>query len=94
MEIAPASLLTAAATLAAVLALIWLAARAARFGGLARRQVSGRLLSVQDVIALDARRRLYLIACQERRVLLLTGGGQDVVVGWTDGQPPNTGPAP
>jgi flagellar protein FliO/FliZ len=82
MVITPASLLTAAATLVAVLALIWLAGRAARFGGLARRPASGRHLSVEDVIALDARRRLYLIACQDRHVLLLTGGGQDVVVGW------------
>ena len=80
---ASASLLTAAVALVAVLALIWLAGRAARFGGLARRPTSGRHLSVQDVIALDARRRLYLIECQDRQVLLLTGGGQDVVVGWS-----------
>jgi len=42
------------------------------------------------VIALDSRRRLYLIECQGRRVLLLTGGGQDVVVGWPDEHPPQT----
>jgi flagellar protein FliO/FliZ len=83
------SVLTVAATLVAVLALIWLVGRAARFSGLARRPASGRLLSVQDVIALDSRRRLYLIACQDRRVLLLTGGGQDVVVGWPDEHPPS-----
>ena len=35
-----------------------------------------------EVIALDSRRRLYLIECEDSRVLLLTGGGQDVVVGW------------
>jgi flagellar protein FliO/FliZ len=45
---------------------------------------------VQDVIALDSRRRLYLIQCQDRRVLLLTGGGQDVVVGWPGEHPPHT----
>jgi flagellar protein FliO/FliZ len=88
--ITPTTVLTVAATLVAVLALIWLAGRAARFGGLARRPASGRLLSVQDVIALDARRRLYLIECQDRRVLLLTGGGQDVVVGWLDERPADT----
>ena len=88
MVITSASILTAAVTLIAVLALIWLAGRAARFGGLARRPVSGRLLSVQDVIALDARRRLYLIKCQDKRVLLLTGGGQNVVVGWLSERPP------
>ncbi len=88
MVITSASVLTVAVTLVAVLALIWLAGRAARFGGLARRPASGRLLSVQDVIALDLRRRLYLIECQDKRVLLLTGGGQDVVVGWLSEHPP------
>ena len=85
MVIAPGALLTAFATLVAVLVLIWLAGRAMRLSGLARRPVRGRLLAVQDVIALDARRRLYLIECQDRRVLLLTGGSQDVVVGWHGG---------
>jgi flagellar protein FliO/FliZ len=89
MVITPTSILTVAVTLVAVLALIWLAGRAARFGGLARRPASGRLLSVQDVIALDSRRRLYLIECQDKRVLLLTGGGQDVVVGWPGELPPD-----
>jgi flagellar protein FliO/FliZ len=79
------SLLTAAAALAAVLALIWLAGRAARVVGWARRPAAGgRLLSVEDVIALDARRRLHLVRCADRRVVLLTGVGQDLVVGWID----------
>jgi flagellar protein FliO/FliZ len=90
MGIPTASILTVAATLVAVLGLIWLVGRAARFSGLARRPASGRLLAVQDVIALDSRRRLYLIECQDRRVLLLTGGGQDVVVGWPGEHPPPT----
>ena len=37
MVITSASILTVAVTLVAVLALIWLAGRAARFGGLAQR---------------------------------------------------------
>jgi flagellar protein FliO/FliZ len=79
------SLLTAVAALVAVLSLIWLASRAARLAGLARRpSASGRLLSVQDVIALDARRRLHLVHCADRQVVLLTGAGQDLVVGWID----------
>jgi flagellar protein FliO/FliZ len=73
--------------------LIWLAGRAVRLSGLARRPANGRLLSVQDVIALDARRRLYLIECQDRRVLLLTGGSQDVVVGWPGENSPGIGHA-
>lgn len=41
-------------------------------------------LAVEQVLALDARRRLVLVRCGARRVLLLTGGGSDVVVGWPD----------
>jgi flagellar protein FliO/FliZ len=82
------SVLTVVVALVAVLGLIWLAGRAARFGGMARRPATGGLLSVQDVLALDARRRLHLIKCDERRVLLLTGGAHDVVVGWLDREPP------
>ena len=88
MVIGATSILTAVAALLAVLALIWLAGRMARFGGMARRPAGGGALAVQDVLALDARRRLHLIRCDERRVLLLTGGAQDVVVGWLDHEEP------
>ena len=88
MVINPVSILTAAAALVAVLGLIWLAGRAARFGGMAQRPATGRLLAIEDVIALDTRRRLYLVKCEERRVLLLTGGADDVVVGWIDRKEP------
>ena len=71
------------AALGAVLALIWLAQRAARASGFSRAPASGAL-SVQSVLALDSRRRLLIVACHDRRVLLLTGGAQDVVVGWLD----------
>jgi flagellar protein FliO/FliZ len=82
------SVLTAIAALIAVVALIWLVGRMARFGGMARRPASGGALAVQDVLALDARRRLHLVKCGDRRVLLLTGGAQDVVVGWLDHEAP------
>jgi flagellar protein FliO/FliZ len=81
-----ATTLTALAALALVLALVWLASRAARWGGLAPRQTGPRRLVVQDAIALDARRRLTLVRCDDRCVLLLTGGAQDVVVGWVTQQ--------
>jgi flagellar protein FliO/FliZ len=90
MVIGTTSILTAIAALVAVLALIWVAGRVARFGGMARRPASGGVLAVQDVLALDARRRLHLISCDKRRVLLLTGGAQDVVVGWLDRERPTS----
>lgn len=75
--------ISAGAALAVVLGLIWLLTRAARLSGLARGgQSANRILSVEAVTALDTRRRLHLVRCGERRVLLLTGGQQDVVVGW------------
>ncbi len=74
------SILTAAAALAAVLGLILLAARFVRGRGVTRAG-SGRL-EARDVLALDAGRRLHLVRCDGREVLLLTGGAQDVVVGW------------
>jgi flagellar protein FliO/FliZ len=82
------SIVTAIAALATVLALIWLAGRLARVGGIAQRPATGRLLAVEDVLALDARRRLHLVKCGQRRVLLLTGGAQDIVVGWIDPENP------
>ena len=74
------SILTAGAALAAVLGLILLAARFVRMGGVPR-PGSGRL-AARDVLALDAGRRLHLVRCDGRDVLLLIGGGQDIVVGW------------
>ncbi|MBV8400255.1 MAG: flagellar biosynthetic protein FliO [Acetobacteraceae bacterium] len=76
-------LLTALAALAAVLALIWAAQRVARLAGLtSARPASGRRLAVEEAVALDPRRRIHLIRCDERQVLVLTGGAQDVVLGW------------
>lgn len=72
--------LQAGSALAAVLLLLWLAARGLRRSGLVARP--GRRLTVQEVLAVDARRRLLLVRCDGRDLLLLTGGAQDAVVGW------------
>jgi len=42
---------------------------------------AGRLV-MADVLPLDARRKLLLVRADDRHVLLLIGGAQDVVVGW------------
>lgn len=70
----------AGGALAVVLLLLWLVARGLRAGGLTLR--AGRRLAVQEVLALDTRRRLLLLRCDGREVLVLTGGGQDAVLGW------------
>jgi flagellar biosynthetic protein FliP len=73
------------AALAAVLALIWLGRRMApRLLRLSGVPPGGDGLALEQSLALDARRRLHLVRCAGRRVLLLTGGTQDVVVGWME----------
>jgi flagellar protein FliO/FliZ len=44
----------------------------------------GSAMAVEQVLALDMRRRVLLVRCGDRRVLLLTGGAQDLVLGWLD----------
>jgi flagellar protein FliO/FliZ len=78
-------IVTAAGALLIVLVLVALGARLIRTGvwnGLPR---TGKLLTIQETVALDTRRRLHLVRCGQRQVLLLTGGTQDVVVGWIPG---------
>ncbi len=82
------ALLTSAAALAGIIGVILLLGRALRHTSLGRSQAPARLLVVKDSIALDARRRLYLVQHGDRSVLLLTGGGSDLVVGWLDGPKP------
>ncbi len=78
-----ASLLLALIALAVVLGLILLAQRLVRFTGLVPK--GGGRLRLEETLALDPRRRVHLIACDGQRLLLLTGGGQDQVIGWLPG---------
>jgi flagellar protein FliO/FliZ len=73
--------LTAGAALLLVLGLILLLARLLRATGFAP-QTTGQRLKLQEVLALDARRRLLILRCDGRDVLLLTGGPQDLCLGW------------
>jgi flagellar protein FliO/FliZ len=76
----PDLILKSAGALAAVALPLWLGARAFRGGRTGRG--AGRRLAVEEALALDARRRLLLVRCDGREVLLLTGGGQEAVIGW------------
>ena len=79
-------LLSAAAALAVVLAAIMLIGRVARltrFAGQNGRNAGQ--LKLLETLSLDPRRRLLLVTCDGRRVLLLTGQ-QDRVVGWLPDQ--------
>ena len=78
----------AAAALGGVLGLIWLAAWLARRMGLAPRARPARAgadaagLVLEASLALDPRRRVHVLRLGARRVLLLTGGPGDVLLGW------------
>lgn len=70
-----------AAALAAVLGAILVGGRLLR-GRMPRPGPQGTVLRLDGVLALDGRRRLHLVSCDGRRLVLLTGGDSDVVVGW------------
>ena len=82
----------AAGALAAVLLLAWGGARLLRASPLAAGAARpGRRLRLEEVLALDPRRRLLLLSCDGRELLVLTGGaGPDVMLGWL---PPREPPA-
>ena len=81
MTLSLANWLTAGIALLFVLGLILLLARLLRVTGLAP-QTSGQRLKLQEVLALDARRRVVILRCDGRELLLLTGGPQDLCLGW------------
>jgi flagellar protein FliO/FliZ len=81
MTLSLANWLTAGIALLFVLGLILLLARLLRATGLAP-QTSGQRLKLQEVLALDARRRVVILRCDGRDVLLVTGGPQDLCLGW------------
>jgi flagellar protein FliO/FliZ len=76
------TMLLVVGVLIGVLALIGAAAKLFQFTNWRSQPRSGRTLVLRESIALDPRRRLHLVQCGQRQVVLLTGGGQDLVVGW------------
>lgn len=81
MNLSFANWLTAGFALLFVLGLILLMARLLRATGLAPAN-AGQRLKMQEVLALDGRRRVVIVSCDGREVLLLTGGAQDLCLGW------------
>ena len=76
------SLIPALAALAAVLGFILLSGRIAQMTRLGRRPHGKAVrLTLVDTLSLDPRRRLLLVQCDGRYVLVLAGQ-QDQVVGW------------
>jgi flagellar protein FliO/FliZ len=70
------------AVLAGVLTLIVAATRLFQLGLWRSHARIGRTLVLRESIALDPRRRIHLVQCGQRQVVLLTGGGHDLIIGW------------
>ena len=80
----------AGAALAAVLGLVVLAGRGARLLRLAQ-PVAGRRLVLVEALALDRTRRLQLVSCDGRELLLLIGSSSEQVVSWLPPAASSTG---
>lgn len=76
------TLLTTGAALGAVLALIWLIARLMQASGLIARATGQGRLAAESNLTLDSKRRLIIVRCDEKFLLILTGPVRDTVVGW------------
>ncbi|HYZ22413.1 MAG TPA: flagellar biosynthetic protein FliO [Rhodopila sp.] len=50
--------------------------------GLLTPPTASRVLRLEETVALDPRRRLHLVTCGGRRLIVLTGGPQDISIGW------------
>ena len=81
------SIATMLGALAAVIGLVGLLAWLARARGFGAAAPSSGFLVVEARVPLDPERTLSLVRCGDRRVLLLSGGGNDIVVGWLPEQP-------
>jgi flagellar protein FliO/FliZ len=81
-------LLSGVLALAVVLVLVWIGGRIAPhlvapdWLRLRPYRGVGTRLARLETLVLGPRHRLHLIRCDGRDVLLLTGGPQDLVVGW------------
>jgi flagellar protein FliO/FliZ len=76
------TMLIVVGALVGVLALIGVAVRLFQMGNWRTQPRPERILVLRESVALDPRRRVHLLQCGTRQVVLLTGGGQDLVVGW------------
>lgn len=84
MLLDPSLFLKAFVALGAVVLLAFVALRGLRAvtAGPARPGGRPRRLAVHEVLPLDPKRRLVLVRCDGRDLLLLTGGEADLPLGW------------
>lgn len=86
MSLSLSSLLTTTAALGAVICAILFAAHVLRRTGLAGTSATTRL-RLRESLSLDRTRRLHLVACDDRDLLVLAGPNGDMLVGWMPALP-------
>ena len=82
MPLDPSLGLKALVALGAVVLLAAVALSAIRATMGATKLAGRRRLAVQEVLPLDPKRRLVLVRCDGRDLLLLMGGAGEVPIGW------------
>ena len=84
MPLDPSLSLKALLALGAVVLLAFAALRALRAVSLGAAKPGGgrRRLAIQEILPLDPKRRLVLIRCDGRELLLVTGGAGEASLGW------------
>ena len=76
------SILSVGSALAVVLGLVWLAALAARSTGIARSGPGERRLSLTQTLVLERERRMHLVRCDGRDLLIVTSAAGGSVLEW------------
>jgi flagellar protein FliO/FliZ len=80
-----ATLTAVSLAILAIPGVLWRMLRGMRPAMLAMRlRPARRLLAIEEMLPLDGKRRLVMVRCGERNLLLLIGGAQDRVVAWLD----------
>lgn len=76
------SVLVAACSLASIIAILLLGTRLVRLRLMSPRIQSTKALRLCETLPLDPKRRIHLLECDGNKLLVMTGGGSDQVIGW------------
>ena len=83
-----ANIATSLGALGLVIGLLLIGQRLVKYLPLTKRFVNpaaaSTRLEITQALTLDPRRRLLLVRCDGRHLLILTGGTQDVSLGWLE----------
>jgi flagellar biogenesis protein FliO len=76
------SVLVAVCSLTSIIAFLLVGTRLMRRRLMSVGLPSTRALRLCETLPLDPKRRIHLLECEGSKVLVMTGGGSDQVIGW------------